>query len=269
MTIPWKYHLFIAYVLLLVLCTLTRFPPLHLLLPPPPVSFAHPLVSSNAVVEITSTSDPQPNGNQISAECVVVGYPSPSVVWQDSLGNAVTSDIRTSTTVTANTYETIIRTTIIVDRFSCQPQRAYRCSARNTVQSSTFTTEVTIDLCNGELQFTVGCVRGCHYYMYCLSLVNQTLPPRSWEGCHMVISYTCEPAKSILGSLKFPRSYIGCRTKWCTSTKEDVSYTDVASITECPKFPRRLKFLPDFGWSLACPSVSPLIAEVVAYPLES
>ena len=166
--------------------------------PCPTVSFAHPLVSSYAVVEITSISGPQANSSQISAECVVVGYPRPSVEWQDSLRNAVTSNIRTSTIT--NTYETVIRTTIIVDQFNCQPQRTYRCSASITAQNSTTTTSMRSDLCNGELQFIVGCVYGYHYYMYCLSLVNQTFPPHSCGGescCHMVISCTCAPAMEV------------------------------------------------------------------------
>ena len=111
--------------------------------------------SSNTVIEIISISDPQVSGNEISAVCEVVGYPSPSIQWEDSSGNEITSNIRTN--IVSNTYETTISATITVDRFDCRGP--YSCSARNTNAQSRMTTELSTDLCSGELQCT--CLCGC------------------------------------------------------------------------------------------------------------
>ena len=101
--------------------------------------------SSNTVVETPTISDPEVNGDQIRVTCIAIGYPTPTVEWQDSSGHTINSN-EYETVLTPGTYEMMLSITISVSRFNCLG--AYSCSATNTIQGSRITLRDNRNFCD-------------------------------------------------------------------------------------------------------------------------
>ena len=79
--------------------------------------------------------------------CEAVGYPQPSVEWQDISGNVIRTIFETITV--PGTYERTLRVTVMVSQEGCQGR--YSCIAKNRNESAMIIKGMSIDVCNSEL----------------------------------------------------------------------------------------------------------------------
>ena len=114
------------------------------------------------VVKITRITSPQVTNNQIIVTCEAVGYPNPSVDWQDCSGNVINN--LTQTVTDLHTYETTYSLTFTVSQDDCQG--CYSCSARNRNNGAVITLTRSVDVCiEGKFMHDVSdcmCIDWCN-----------------------------------------------------------------------------------------------------------
>ena len=144
--VPCEWSLWVQKLQLIVNLTLALPPPSLFLSLSLTHTHTHTPESSNTVVDSPRILDPEVNSDQIRVTCVAVGYPTPSVEWQDSLGRTINSNEYAATVLTPGTYENMLSITISVSRFDCRG--AYSCSATNMIRGSRVTLHDNRNFCN-------------------------------------------------------------------------------------------------------------------------
>ena len=110
------------------------------------LSYTHTHESSNTVVDTPRITNPEVNGDQVRVTCIAVGYPTPTVEWQDSSGRTINSNEYAATVLTPGTYENMQSIMISVSRLNCRG--SYSCSATNRIRGSLVTLHASRDFCN-------------------------------------------------------------------------------------------------------------------------